>query len=167
MGQASECRARRDLEHLAAFGARQRQRRCRPDDGQAEVGDAAVAVVEGERGPGAGAAIGGGFLIDFVPRVAIVIEAVMVIQLRRMLIGVVRVRMVVGSGGVVAVEVDRQGKRGAVGSVSVVGAVTRQVAHWRHDPAEHERGELGDGGLATRGHARGNATPDRGRCPAP
>jgi hypothetical protein len=45
--------------------------------------------------------------------------------------------------------------------------VTRQVAHRSDDPAEHERGELDDGGLAARGHARGDVTPDRGRCPAP
>ena len=118
---------------------------------------AAVAVVEGERGPSAGVAIGRGLLIDVVPRVALVMEAVIVIELRRLDIVVVRVRMVVGSGGVVVVEVDRQRERGAVGPVSVVGAVTRQVAHRPDDPAEHERGELNDGGLADASDTRGES----------
>ena len=126
-----------------------------------------MAVVEGERGPSAGAAIGRGLLIDVVPRVAIVMEAVIVIKLGRLDIGVVRVRMVVGCRSVVAAEIDRQRERGAVAAVSVVGAMTRQVAHRSDDPAEHDRGELDDGGLAARGHARGDVTPDGGRCRTP
>jgi hypothetical protein len=67
MEQPGVRRAWRNLEHLASFGARQRQRRRRTDQGQAEVGDAAVTVVEGERGPGAGVTIGRWLLIDAAP----------------------------------------------------------------------------------------------------
>ena len=115
-----------------------------------------MAVVEGERGPGGGVAIGRRLLIDAVLGVVVVIE------LRRLAIVVVRVRMVVRPDGVVVVEVDRQRERGAVGPVSVVGAVTRQVAHRSDDPAEHERGELNDCGLLTRAHARGILLPIMG-----
>jgi hypothetical protein len=119
-------------------------------------------VVERERGPGAGSEIGRRLLIDIVLRAVIVMEVVIV--LRRLGVEVVRVRTVVRPCAVIG-EVDRRRERGAVGSVSMVGAMTHQVAHRSEDPAEHERGELNDGGLLARGHARRNRTPDRGRCP--
>jgi hypothetical protein len=141
MEQPGVRRARRDLAHLASCGARQRQGRRRANEGEAEVGDAAVAVVEGERGPDAAVAIGRRLLID------VVLSVVIVLELRRLVIVVVRVRMAVRLGGSVVVEVDWQGERGAVGSVGVVQAMTRNVAHRSQDPADHERGELNDRGL--------------------
>jgi hypothetical protein len=84
-----------------------------------------VTVAEGERGPGAGVAIGRRLRIDVVRGIVVVTEVVAVIELRWLIVVVVRVRMVVGPGAVVAVAVGRQRERGAVGPVSVVGAVTR------------------------------------------
>jgi hypothetical protein len=151
--------ARRHRQQLASFGTWQRQGRRRADEGEAEVGDAAVAVVEGERGPRVGRIVVARAVGDVAGLLGVVLVVIVVgvIDARRLVMvvvgtgmampAVVRVRMAVLLGRVVVVEVDRQGERGAAGPVGMVRAVTRQVAHRSEDPAEHEDGELDDGGL--------------------
>jgi hypothetical protein len=155
------------VEDLAALGTRQRQRRRRPDEREAEVRDAAVAVVERQRGGclpvvvAAAAPLAVGLVLvrdvfDPTVAVAVCLDAVRV-RLAKAGVEVERAQGAVALTVAVALRAvvrrERERERGPIPPVRVVGAVAGQVAHRCHDPADHEGGELDESGLETRRHA--------------